>query len=81
MSAFKERFDFQSRKDTVLKITAKYKDYVPCIIEPADYSQPDIDRNKFIVPKTATFGKLLFEIRKHTKLNPELALFAFVKKD
>lgn len=39
---------------------------------------PDIDRNKFLLPRDFTIANFLEVIRKHTKLTREQALFVYV---
>lgn len=39
---------------------------------------PTIDKNKYIVSATLTFGEFMFIIRKRMQMGPEKALFLFV---
>ena len=58
-----------------------YPDRVPIICERAHNSGnecPDIDKNKYLVPKDLTIGQFVYVIRKRLKLPPEKAIFIFV---
>lgn len=54
--------------------------YVQVIVEKADKSDiPSIDKKKYLVPSDLTVGQFTYVIRKRIKVNPEKALFVFVK--
>ena len=51
----------------------KYPNRIPIIVD----GKPDIDRNKYLVPDSLTFGEFINIIRKRLKLSSHQALFAF----
>ena len=61
------------------KIKEKYPDRYPVIIKKSDKSKniPDIDKNKFLVPKDLTVGQFVYIIRKRIKLTPDKSIFIF----
>lgn len=77
---FKERVPFEKRKTEFERIKKKYPDRIPVIVEKSKIvdSTPNIDKQKFLVPKDLTVGQFVYVIRKRIKLDPEKALFIFV---
>lgn len=57
------------------RIMEKYPDRIPVIIKKAVSNAPDIDRNKYLVPKDITFGSFVYIIRQRLKMKPDQALF------
>eukprot|EP01116_Phalansterium_solitarium_P017385 TRINITY_DN4267_c0_g1_i1.p1 TRINITY_DN4267_c0_g1~~TRINITY_DN4267_c0_g1_i1.p1 ORF type:complete len:120 (+),score=37.68 TRINITY_DN4267_c0_g1_i1:98-457(+) len=79
-NSFKTEHSFDKRKEVADKIRSKYPERIPVIVEKGPKANaPDIDKKKFLVPADLTVNKFIFEIRKHMKLNPEQAIFIFVK--
>lgn len=78
---YKQQFDFATRKDESDRIRKKYIDRVPVIVEKKEDNQdiPDIDKQKFLVPNDLTVGQFIYVIRKRISLEPQKALFCFVK--
>ena len=78
---YKQQFDFETRKDESDRIRKKYIDRVPVIVEKKEDNQdiPDIDKQKFLVPNDLTVGQFIYVIRKRISLEPQKALFCFVK--
>ena len=71
----------EKRKAEAEKIREKWPDRVPCIVERADSSRnniPSIDKKKYLVPESMTFGQFIHVIRKRIKLTPEQAIFLYV---
>ena len=58
----------------------KYPDRICVIVEKSNNSIdiPDIDRNKFLIPKNLTIGDLMYVIRKRINLSPEKSIFLFI---
>lgn len=71
----------ESRKASAAAIRAKHPDRIPVIVEKRalDKSLPDIDKKKFLVPSDLTIGQFVYVIRKRIKLEPEQAIFLFVR--
>lgn len=78
--SFESSIPFEKRKAEVERLREKYVDRVPVIVEKAASSQkmPSIDKKKYLVPESMTFGQFIHVIRKRVKLAPEQAIFVFV---
>lgn len=57
------------------RVCSKYPDRIPVIIKKGNKNAPDIDRNKYLVPKDILFGSFIGVIRQRLKLKPDEALF------
>eukprot|EP00697_Spironema_sp_BW2_P017073 gnl/Spiro4/8630_TR4518_c0_g1_i1.p1 gnl/Spiro4/8630_TR4518_c0_g1~~gnl/Spiro4/8630_TR4518_c0_g1_i1.p1 ORF type:complete len:119 (-),score=20.19 gnl/Spiro4/8630_TR4518_c0_g1_i1:99-455(-) len=80
MTTFKEQRTFDQRQNEAMRIRSKYQDRIPVIVEKAPGNDiPDIDKKKFLVPCDLTVGQFVFVIRKRIKLQPEKAIFVFVR--
>lgn len=78
MSNFKKSKSESERIEESSKILQKYPGRIPIIVEKKHKSKiPDIDKNKYLVPKEMTMGQFIYVIRKRIKLNPTEALFVF----
>lgn len=61
------------------RICQKYKDRIPVICEKDPRSKvPNIDKQKYLVPKDITVGQFMYIIRQRIRLPPEDALYLFV---
>ena len=80
---YKDEVNFEKRKIEAEKITKKYPDRIPIIVEPCKGvpTIPIIDKRKYLVPRDLTMGQFLFVIRKRLKLTHDKALFVFVGKN
>lgn len=77
---FKDEHSLEKRQAEARRIREKYPDRIPVIVEKADRSDiPDIDKKKYLVPSDLTVGQFVYVIRKRIKLNPEKAIFIFVR--
>lgn len=78
MSKFKSKLSIEKRLEVSKKLLAQYHDRLPVFIEKKDKTDPDIEREKFLVPNNYTIGLLMKEIRKHiTKLQPGETIMLF----
>lgn len=78
MGNFKKSKSENERITESSKIKEKYPDKIPVIVEKQNKSKlPDIDKNKYLVPKELTMGQFIYIIRKRIKLDPTEALFVF----
>lgn len=64
----------------IAKLLARYPDRIPTQVHRHSATVPIIKRTKFLIPKDHTLGQVLMLIRKEIKLQPEVALFLFVRK-
>mmetsp|Transcript_2717 Transcript_2717/g.4237 ORF Transcript_2717/g.4237 Transcript_2717/m.4237 type:complete len:118 (+) Transcript_2717:36-389(+) len=79
MFTFKEENSFSKRLAEVQKISSKWPDRIPIILEKAKTSRlEDIPKNKFLCPPEYTVQQFLGCIRKKVKLSRDTALFVFV---
>tara|TARA_B100000965_G_scaffold155703_1_gene129682 strand:+ start:13905 stop:14261 length:357 start_codon:yes stop_codon:yes gene_type:complete len=83
MTTFKERYTLSKRKEESTRIVSKYPDRAPIIVErvATEKNLPQIDRNKYLVPNTISFGQFIFIIRKRIQCQPNDAIFLFIGKD
>ena len=78
---FKSRYSIDERWEEAHRVINNYPDRVPIICERANTRGndcPDIDKNKFLVPKDLTVGQFIYVIRKRLRLPSEKAIFIFV---
>ena len=82
MSNFKNKYTFEKRKAESNRIKERYPDRLPIIVEKNSNCKmlPDIDKNKYLVPKDLTIGQFSFVIRKRLKITKETAIFLFCNK-
>jgi len=78
MSDFKNKFDFEHRKDESKRMMLKYPNRIPIVVESKDDRLPPIDKSKYLVPQDITVGQFVYVIRKRINLAPEQAIFVFV---
>ena len=83
MSTFKERYTLPKRREESSRIVSKYPDRCPIIVERATTEKvlPQMDRNKYLVPSSITFGQFIFIIRKRIKCKASDAIFIFCGDD
>jgi GABA(A) receptor-associated protein len=76
---YKDR-PFTQRVAEAANIRRQYPGKVPIIIEraPIATDMPTIQKNRYLVPDSMTFGQFIYVIRRQLTLPPEKALFIFV---
>jgi GABA(A) receptor-associated protein len=67
-------------KTNASKILRKYPDKIPVIFNKAP-NAPNIDKNKYIIPRDLQVSQLMFIIRKKIDISPEKAIFIFFGKN
>lgn len=73
---------FEERKAESQNMLTKYPTRVCIYIEKARKSQlPEIDKQKFLVPKDLTVGQLIHVIRKRLTLTSTQAIFLFTESN
>lgn len=76
---FKMLYSFERRKRESDKIFQEYPNTLPLILEKSDKSTiTDIQKHKFLVPKSMTIGQFIFSLRKMMKINQADGLYLFV---
>jgi GABA(A) receptor-associated protein len=63
------------------QIKLRYPNRVPVIVEKASGCSsdiPTIDKHKYLIPYTFSFGQFIYVIRKRLSLPPDKAIFLFV---
>ena len=77
---YRQRVSLIDRKITSGRILAHHPDRIPVVVECCEQLQLDhpLKKNKFAVPYDLTLAQFMFVIRKHMKLQPEYAIFAFI---
>jgi GABA(A) receptor-associated protein len=78
LSRFRQENKFEERIKLASRMKQKYPDRIPVIVEAVNAQTPQIKKNKFLVPKDVSVGKLIYEIRRYTQVSAEEALFVFV---
>ena len=59
------------------RLNRKYPDRIPVILKKIGKDTPEIDRNKYLVPKDITFSSFMGVVRQRLKFNPDQGLFIF----
>jgi GABA(A) receptor-associated protein len=78
-SKFRNSFSIEDRINESIIMMKKYPDRIPIICEKGlGKDNPDIDKNKYLVPMDLTVGNFLVVIRKRIKLQPYNALFLMI---
>ena len=79
MEDYKKRISEETRIHECSRIRSKYPDRVPIIVcKDKNCKLPDIDKQKFLVPKDMNLGQFIYIIRKRIKLESIEALFVLV---
>jgi len=80
MEYLKIKYSFDERIKYVNKILTKHPDHVPVVIEKCnkDKTTPDIDKNKYIIPRSLNISEFIFIIRKRIKIDSNKAIFIFI---
>jgi GABA(A) receptor-associated protein len=78
-SKFRNQYTFEERINESRNIMLKYPDRIPVICEKGiGADNPNIDKNKYLVPMDLTVGNFLVVIRKKIKLQNYEALFLMI---
>ena len=73
---YREEHEFEHRQAEAEKIRTKYPDRVAVICEKVEGSRvPQVDKTKYLVPKSLTVGQFVYVIRRRVKLDASQALF------
>ena len=76
MNKFKNKNSFDKRKEESDSVIDKYPDRIPIIVQKHTGSElDDIDKHKYLVPKSMSITQFSFIIRKRIKLEPSQAIF------
>ena len=78
---FQEKHTLEERSLEFKRIHDKYPERIPIIVEKmlkATDDIPDLEKKKFLVPPSITFGQFIYIIRSRITLSPEKAIFVFI---
>ena len=76
-----KKIDFNARRGEAERITQKYPDRCPVVVDRLDGSSaPNLRKHKYLVPRDLTVGQFLYLIRKQLKVKHEQAIFLFIKE-
>ena len=80
MDIFKNLTSLDKRRAECNRIITKHPERIPVVVCKGhnDIDLPDIDKNKFLVPKDMTIGQFVYIIRKRIKLDSNHALFVLI---
>lgn len=80
MTAFKEKYSFEKRKNEAERIMKKYYNRIPIIAEIKKKTElPNLDKNKYLVPADITVGQFMYVIRRRLRIDSTKAIFIFMK--
>ena len=80
MNYYQDVHPFLFRISESTRIRKKYPDRIPVIIQrKSSSSAPYIAKNKYLVPNDMTVSQLLYSLRIKVKMEPNQALFFFIK--
>lgn len=78
---FKKDTPFEDRRELYERISKKYPERVPIVVETNSTgtaaNKLTLNKQKFLVPESTTMGSFLHELRQHTNVGPEEAVFLF----
>lgn len=76
---FKKSTGFEERFAKANMLIKKYPGRIPIICEKTQgKSNPDIEKNKYLVPTNITLGQFITIVRQRTKIKQYEAIFLFV---
>ena len=77
---YRQRVSMTDRKITAERIITQHPSRIPVVVECSEQLQREhpLSKYKFAVPYDLTLAQFLFVIRKHMKLQPEYAIYAFI---
>ena len=79
MEQFKKLSTFEKRQNESQRIVKKHPERVPVVVcKNYGDNLPDIDKQKFLVPKDMSIGQFMYVIRKRIKLDANQALFILI---
>ena len=84
MAPFKTTHSLETRRKESSRIIQKYPERIPVIVErstSAEKTMNEIDRKKYLVPASLTWGEFLAIVRKRLKLEPSQSIFMFVSDE
>ncbi len=77
ISDFEKKYPFEKRLKESQNLKSRYPSRVPIIIYPVDQKEPNIEKNKYLVPGDLTFSQFMYTIKKYLKTSHEQAIFVF----
>ena len=82
MEVYQSCNSLEKRLNESNRILQKHPERVPIIVcKSAGCKWPEIDKQKFLVPKEMTLGQFIYVVRKRIKLDANEALFVLVNKN
>ena len=78
---FKKKYNLEERTSESKRITDKYPERVPIIVEVSKRNIDDfktLDKQKFLVPQDLTVGQFAYIIRKRVKLESKSAMYLII---
>jgi len=79
MDVYKKNNSLEKRSKESNRILTKHPERIPIIVcKSTNCDLPDIDKQKYLVPKDMSLGQFIYVIRKRIKLQANEALFILV---
>ena len=72
---------FRKRKQESERILVKFEDKVPLLVEPASEKDPPIRHRKYVVPRSVTFGNLIYMLNEKMKMGDGETLLLTLEED
>lgn len=76
--AFKSQKTLKERKEECDRLSKRFPDRVPVIVEQKNSFPGKLDKNKYLVPFEINVGQMLHLIRRRSKCRAETGIFLFV---
>ena len=74
---YKQEKTLKERKEESSLMITRFENRIPIIVEKRKKEIMDIDKRKYMAPKTLTNAQFIFVIRRRLSLKPEQAIFIY----
>jgi GABA(A) receptor-associated protein len=78
---FEKKYDFDKRVKEARSLHSRYPLRVPIILYPSSKDQPDIEKNKYLVPVDINVSQFMYVIKKYIKIKSDEAIFIFTSNN
>lgn len=78
---FEKKYEFDKRVKEARSLHSRYPLRVPIILYPASKDQPDIEKNKYLVPADINVSQFMYVIKKYIKIKSDEAIFIFTSNN
>lgn len=78
---FEKKYDFDKRVKEARSLNSRYPLRIPIILYPSSKDQPDIEKNKYLVPVDINVAQFMYVIKKYIKIKSDEAIFIFTSNN